>query len=60
MIERLKSIPLWTSVLALFYLVVKHWFNIEIPAWGEISTEIIAIITIVFGVANNPTNRSGF
>lgn len=60
MFERLKSKPLLAAVLALIYLVAKHWFNIDIPAWSEISTEIIAIATIVFGIANNPTNRDGF
>ena len=58
--ERLKSIPLWTAALSLIYLVAKHWFNIDIPAWSEISTEIIAVATIAFGIANNPTNRDGF
>ena len=58
--ERLKSIPLWSAVLALVYLVFKNWFGIVIPGWADISTEIIAILTIAFGVANNPTNRKGF
>ena len=58
--ERLKSIPLWSAVLALLYLVVKNWFGVDIPAWADISSQIIAILTILFGVANNPTNKSGF
>ncbi len=58
--ERIKSIPLWSAVLALVYLVFKNWFGIDIPAWADISTQIIAILTILFGVANNPTNKSGF
>lgn len=58
--NRLKSIPLWASVLALIYLVVKNWFGIEIPAWADISTEILAILTILFGAANNPTDRHHF
>jgi uncharacterized membrane protein len=57
---RLKSIPLWISVLALVYLVFKNWFGIDIPAWADISTEIISVLTIIFGVANNPTNKNGF
>lgn len=60
MLERLKSIPLWSAVLALVYLIVKNWFGVDIPAWADVSAEIIAILTILFGVANNPTNRSGF
>ena len=60
MLERLKSIPLWSAVLALIYIIAKDWYGIVIPAWADISTQIIAILTILFGVANNPTNKSGF
>jgi uncharacterized membrane protein len=60
MLERLKSIPLWVAVLSLVYLVCKNWFGLDIPAWTDVSTEIIAILTIIFGIANNPTNKSGF
>ncbi|MBP3447742.1 MAG: hypothetical protein J6K51_01830 [Clostridia bacterium] len=58
--ERLKSIPLWSASLALVYLIVKNWFGVDIPAWADISSQIIAILTILFGVANNPTNKNGF
>lgn len=58
--ERLKSIPLWASVLALVYLMVKNWVGLEIPGWADISTEVIAILTILFGAANNPTDRRCF
>ena len=60
MLERLKSIPLWSAVLALVYLIVKNWVGVEIPGWADVSAQIIAILTILFGVANNPTDRSGF
>ena len=60
MSNRLKSIPLWSAVLALIYLIVKNWVGIEIPGWADISTQIIEILTILFGVANNPTNKNGF
>jgi len=58
--ERLKSIPLWASFLALVYLCIKNWCGFEIPGWADISTEIIAILTILFGTANNPTDREHF
>lgn len=58
--ERLKSIPLWAAVLSLVYIVSKNWFGLDIPAWADISTEILAILGIVFGVANNPTDREHF
>ena len=58
--NRLKSIPLWSAILALVYLIVKNWVGFEIPAWADISSQFIAILTILFGVANNPTNKSGF
>ena len=58
--ERIKSIPLWTAVLALIYLVAKNWFGVSIPGWADISAEILSILAILFGVANDPTNRNGF
>lgn len=58
--NRIKSIPLWSAVLSLIYLLVKNWCGVDIPAWADISTQIIAILTILFGVANNPTNKTGF
>ena len=58
--NRLKSIPLWTAVLALIYLICVNWFGVQIPAWADISTQIVAILTIVFGVANNPTDKTSF
>ena len=58
--NRLKSIPLWSSVLALIYLICAEWFDVEISGWAEISTEIIAILTILFGVVNNPTDHNKF
>lgn len=58
--ERLKSIPLWASVLALVYLVVKNWAGLEIPGWADISSEALAILAILFGAANNPTDREHF
>lgn len=60
MFERFKSIPLWSAILALIYLVCKEWIGIDIPAWTDISAQIIAILTIIFGVANNPTDRQKF
>ena len=60
MTNRFKSIPLWSAVLALIYLIVKNWVGIEIAAWADISTQIIAILTILFGIANNPTDKGGF
>ena len=58
--ERLKSIPLWTGVASLIYIIAKNWFGFEIPAWADISTLIIAILANVYGLANNPTDKEGF
>lgn len=58
--EKLKSIPLWSSVLCLVFLVSKNWLHIDIPAWEDISTEILLILGILFGVANNPSDRLHF
>lgn len=58
--ERLKSIPLWASVLALVHLVSKNWMGVELPGWADISSELIAVMAILFGAANNPTDRKHF
>lgn len=58
--NRLKSIPLWSSVLALIYLICVNCLGIELAAWAEISTQILAILTVLFGVANNPTDHQNF
>ena len=60
MLNRIKSIPLWSAVLALVYLVCKEWFKFEIDGWADISAQIIAILTILFGVANNPADKEHF
>ena len=58
--NRLTSIPLWSAVLALVYLICANWFGIQIPAWADISTQILAILAVLFGVANNPTDKTSF
>lgn len=44
----LKSASLWSAVLTLIYLVVKNWLGIEIPAWNDISAQIVAILSIIW------------
>ena len=44
----LKSAPLWSAVLALIYLIVKNWLGIEIPAWNDISAQIVTILSIIW------------
>lgn len=58
--ERLKSIPLWASFFALIFLCVKNWAGFEIPGWADISSEVLAILAILFGAANNPADRNHF
>ena len=48
MSNKLKSVPLWTAVFALIYLIIKNWFKYDIPAWNDISKQIIDILTILF------------
>lgn len=58
--EKLKSIPLWSAVLCLIGIVAKQWFKFDIPAWEEISAEVILIAGNLFGIANNPSDRTHF
>ena len=48
------------SVLALFHLVLKNWLGLDLPGWADISSEVIAIMAILFGAANNPTDWKHF
>ena len=45
--KTLKSVPLWSAVLTLVYLIVKNWIGIELPAWDDISTQMMAILSII-------------
>ncbi|MDP4118062.1 MAG: hypothetical protein Q8873_02590 [Bacillota bacterium] len=47
-------------MLALVYLVAKNWFGIDIPSWADISSQILAILAIVFDVVDNPTDKGSF
>lgn len=49
MTSKLKSAPLWAATLTLIYLILKNWFGFEIPAWNDISAQIIAVLSIIFG-----------
>ena len=58
--EKLKSIPLWASILCLIGLIAKNWIGHEIPAWNDISEQVILGLGIAFGVVNNPNDRLHF
>lgn len=60
MLKRLKSIPLWSAVLALIYLIFKNYLGVELAGWQDISAQVIAILTILFGIANNPADKNKF
>lgn len=47
-------------MLALFHLVLKNWLGLDLPGWADISSEVIAIMDILLGAANNPTDRKHF
>lgn len=46
----LKNTSLWGAVLTLTYLIVKNWVGIEVPAWNDIYSQIVAIISIFCGI----------
>lgn len=46
----LKSVPFWSAILTLTYLIIKNWIGFEVPAWNDISTQIVAILSIILGV----------
>lgn len=62
--SRWKSIPLWTAIIAILYIMfspkISEWTGFEMPAWGEVASYVVAALASIFGVANNPTNGKGF
>lgn len=46
--KTLKSASLWSAVLTLSYLIIKNWIGIEIPAWNDISAQIVTILSVVW------------
>ena len=49
MLKIFKNASLWSAILTLTYLVIKNWVGIEVPGWNDISTQIVAILSIVCG-----------
>lgn len=47
--KTLKNAPLWGAILTLIYLIVKNWIGIDVPAWSDISAQIVAILSIIWG-----------
>jgi uncharacterized membrane protein len=58
--NRFKSPVLWSSIASVIYMISRYWFNFDIPNWADISTQMIAILSISFGIVNNPINKTGF
>lgn len=57
--EKFKSPVLWITLFALLALILKDFYNLEIPDYDKI-VELIMALLIGFGVVNNPDNRDGF
>lgn len=57
-LKRFKSPIVITSLIALLYMVFAP--SIGLPDWAEVSTQIVALIYALFGVTNNPTDKSNF
>ena len=48
MLSKLKNASLWAAILTLIYLISKNWLGYEIPAWDDISAQIVAILSILW------------
>jgi len=57
--NRLKSWALWVSVASLFALVLKAFFDYEIPNYNALVNTALTV-AVGFGIVNNPTNKEGF
>ena len=50
MLKTLKNVSLWSAILTLIYLIIKNWMGVDIPAWNDISVQIVAILEILLSV----------
>ena len=50
MLKTLKNASLWSAILTLTYLIAKNWIGIEIPAWNDISAQVVAILSIIWNM----------
>lgn len=55
-LERFKSPVLWIAIIGLIYSTVLVPTYPQLPEW----TSIVGYVMAIFGIANNPTNRTGF
>ena len=54
--NRLKSPVLWISIIGLIYSTVLVPTYPQLPEW----TSIVGFLLGILGVANDPTNKTGF
>lgn len=55
-LERFKSPVLWIAIIGLIYSTVLVPTYPQLPEW----TSIVGYVMAIFGIANNPTDRTGF
>ena len=54
--NRLKSPVLWLAMVGLIYSAVLVPTFPVLPEWSA----IVGYVAVIFGVANDPTNKEGF
>jgi len=52
----MKSKVLWVSLIALFGMGLKHFYNIDMQEYNN-ATDLLLSILIGFGIINNPTRN---
>lgn len=55
-LARFKSPVLWIAIIGLIYSTVLVPSYPQLPEW----TSIVGYVMAIFGIANNPTDRTGF
>jgi len=53
--SKLKSWPLWLSIIALITFCAKTYFSYEIPGVDQLANLILPIV-VALGIVNDPTN----
>lgn len=57
--NRLKTSPvLVKSTVAAVWTFIAPYFNL--PEWAQVSTIVLALVYVIFGLGNNPTDQDNY
>ncbi len=57
LLKRLRNPMVISSIVSLLYIFLAP--RLHLPDWALVSSQILAIIYAIFGIASNPTDKGG-